>query len=81
MRQPHFLYEKGTTQERDASLNTEDRSMNANMKIALLERRLKSLITNDKDNQGVQRKIYREIQKLKKGMEQEGLQNAGDSLV
>ena len=46
--------------------------MNANEKIALLERRLRSLLTNDRDNHGIQQKIRRQIRNLKKIADQEG---------
>lgn len=40
--------------------------MDANAKIKLLERRLQVLRENEKDNQGVCRRIEREIRNLKK---------------
>lgn len=40
--------------------------MDTKSKIELLELRMKKLISNDKENQGVCRKIQREIRKLKR---------------
>lgn len=40
--------------------------MDAKSEIELLEMRMKKLISNDKENQGVCRKIQREIRKLKR---------------
>ncbi len=44
--------------------------MNLNEKIKLLEARLQILTGNEKDNQGVCRRIQREIRRLKKEQEQ-----------
>lgn len=40
--------------------------MSTKSKIELLEMRMKKLISNEKENQGVCRKIQREIRKLKR---------------